>query len=222
MERPYCIPLNNPDEWTAHLREEGFVCITGVVTPAQCVEAQALFEQHFGVGKKLYTDGLWPLGDKGMVVEGDIASSDFSFFSRSQPNVRGRYHQSTNTLFIIQMFLFKAIYERLYNGETDLVSAFDRANAVRNAPNSNDTRGWLHIDYPVNNPPPFTCYQSFLNYIDCTPSDSPCLRVIPKTHTGELCDAIVKDIKSTRSSRDSAFFRVKFDESQVLNVVCAI
>lgn len=149
--RSYCIPFASTDAWRAHVATEGFVVITDVASAADCAKAELLFEQHFGLpAGKLYGDDKWPRGEHGMVVEGDIQRSDFVWFARTNPRVRD-------------------VYRTLYDGEDDLVCAFDRANAVRNLPNDNDLRPWLHIDYPVNDPPPFTCYQSFINYIDCTP-----------------------------------------------------
>jgi len=104
----------------------------------------------------------------------------------------------------------------------DLVSAFDRANAVLNrkikdADDFDLERSlWLHIDYPITgSPPPFTCYQSFLNYVDCTTPGSPCLRVVPKSHTGPIWEAVQKFGRAKYGAKASGgFFRIDWHATE--------
>lgn len=199
--RSYCIDFERIDEWKNYLNNEGFVVITNICTLDNCEKAKQLFIEHFGMGDKIFNDTNWPKGQNGMIVEGDIHQSNFVNFAKTLPRVL-------------------MTYRHLYEGEEEFVTAFDRANAIRNGPNDNNEKPWLHIDFPVFDPPPFTCYQSFVNFVDCTPSDSPCLRVVPRSHKGDLWASVSADIKKRKSPENrSAFFRVKMSEKDVVNVL---
>lgn len=191
----YCIDVSDPAAWIRHLEEEGYVVLTGVFSPEECTRATDLFVAHYGVGEQIFTDALWPAPSRGMVVKGSIHTSDLALWARSHPNV-------------------VSAYSRLYDGTSDLVSAFDRANAVRNAENLDNAAPWLHVDFPMDDPPPLPIWQSFANFIDCTPADSPCLRVVPRSHTGDLWRRVQE-----QASGKGAAFRVPLAEDLVVPVL---
>lgn len=197
--RPYCIDVADPAAWMRHLDDEGYVVVTNAFSDVECQRAVELFVAHYGVGAQLYTDEYWPAGSKGMILKGDFHRSELAMWARTHPNVL-------------------ATFRRIYGDDTELVTSFDRGNAVRNVPSPEEGQ-WTHLDWPVNDPAPFRCVQGFVNFVDCTASDSPCLRVWPRSHKGPRWDSTVATLKERNRSKDSAFFRVKVDPEELVNVL---
>ena len=196
----FVFDINDSTNWLNYLKMNGCVVISNVLAKEDIKTGISLFEQHlktvdpnvsFNDPRSL--NHSWPDTDAGFVSDNEIHQSRFVWFSRSHPQVLDIYRQ---------------IYK--LDSINDLVTAFDRANAIRNMPygKQNEER-WTHIDYPINDPPPFDCFQSFLNYIDCTSQDSPCLRVCLKSHKDNNILEYCK--KKYSKEDDGAFFMVDKD-----------
>ncbi len=157
--------------WKSHLATEGFVVLTGVLTEEQLKIGLASFIGQFG------TDSF-----AGFIDEPTFVSSDFAWYSRTQPN-------------ILQA------YAHIYNlqSASELVTAIDRGSAIPNQPTADTdeaTAYWLHVDYPlldVGKKDIPEIYQSFLSYVDAGGPTAPGLRVVPRSATIENYKRILAD-----------------------------
>jgi ectoine hydroxylase-related dioxygenase (phytanoyl-CoA dioxygenase family) len=216
----FVIPYSNKAAWKAHLDTEGFVVISDVLSREDVENGIEMFREWMArllkkpkLRLEQLQDDEWFRGTYGMLMDGCIHRSPFVFWARSHPTVL-------------------EIYRDLYNLKTpeELVTAFDRANAVlnRKMPESKDPKDfdlerslWTHVDYPLTGtPPPFTCYQSFVNFVDCTSPGSPCLRVVPRSHTGPIWAALQKyGVAKYGPNRNGGFFKIDCKETEGAIVV---
>ena len=179
------------EKWKDFLNINGFVVIRDVMSQEDIDLGINLFEKHLQkIDGNISLDNprslnvVWPVDDDGFMPNLDLHSSKFAWYSRCRPKVL-------------------EVHRSLYNlkDTNELITTFDGVNSVRNLNYGDKNWSWKHIDYPLNDPPDFECYQSMLNYIDCTAKESPCLRVSPKSH--KLCN-------HTCDKNDTgAFFQVK-------------
>lgn len=204
----FIFDFSSSADWQAHLEREGFVVVTGILTPEEIQNGIQLFQKHMESQYPLLSfdderslSAHWPEDDWGFITNDGIAASDFMWWCRT----RGKVLE---------------VYRQLYNlkNREELVTCFDRANAVRNTRKDTGEDSWAHIDYPVFDEPPFSCFQGFLNFVDGTSdADSPCLRVYPGSHK----DVSVLDwVRENYHGCDEAFFEIHDKKArQKINVL---
>lgn len=175
----------DPDYWLKHndakllqyVNDNGFAVIIDALEPQEVEDGMGMFWdllESVSCGKISRNDAdslqseWFPrcYGERGkqngIWIEGNVFHSPFMWFSRTRPKVL-------------------EVFRKMYADDHLLVS-FDRLSVIRNEP-AEGKKSWWHIDFPNGeSPPPWQCFQAFVNYIDCCDDDSPCLRVIPGSH----------------------------------------
>ena len=159
--------------WGGYLEREGFVVLRNVLDEPETQKGIEVFMdwmEHISPGfsrddAATYDNRHWPYHfARGIVMEGSPQHSPFMWYSRTQPGVLDVFHQ-------------------LYGENQQLLVSFDRCNVIWGGEDAMpSSEAWWHIDYPGPQKDSWYCYQSFINYVDCTSEGSPCLRVIRKSH----------------------------------------
>ena len=175
----YWFQHSNRELWRPFLEREGYCVLLDALTPRETGDGVSLFYDWLESvspnfqreDEATFVNANWPLSfGRGMVMEGGIQHSPFMWHSRTRKGV---------------LDIYKHVYSE--SGADDpLLVSFDRCTALRNDTNvlkKLESGDWLHIDYPLDKKPTFESYQSFINYVDCSDDNAPCLRVLPRSHT---------------------------------------
>lgn len=163
---PKLFDISDTEGWKASLKEEGYAVIKDILSASEMKEGESLFRQDWGSVTPNFDFGdkkTWGIENtpimysKGMATFKGFGQSDFMWYLRTNPNIRGAFEQIHNT--------------------KELVTSFDGFSVYLSR--KQKSKSWLHIDQNPNSS--VYSIQGSYNFKPTGPLDAGFV-VVPRSH----------------------------------------